>query len=410
MDYPTALRALCKPIRAGHFPRSLAPLRRLLAELASPHLDFPAAVVAGSVGKGSTCAQIAARLHRPHQDFTPGLFTGPHLHSIRERFMIGFERISQAEFIQGVEVVTRAARQLADSFSTFELTTALAFWWFSFRRVPLAILEVGMGGRFDAVNTVPNILAVLTPIEMEHVQMLGGSLQSIAWHKAGIIQPGGRAISTEQSPPVSDVIAHEAASRHAALDIVPAYRLSEAACASLVERGFAPAPLSDDAPAVWLPGRMERVQVSGQELLLDGGHTPSSAQRLRRTLAANGGKACLVIGMLQDKQVRDYLASFDDPACRIILTRAPGHRGLEPDALAAAAQLRRARVQLHPDPSAALAELLAAPEHQRVVAGSLRLVALAREQFGLLSTEEQAEAALNRMIFEGEDYLHQLPD
>lgn len=408
MDYPAALRALCKPVRADHFPRALAPMQSLLAALGSPHLDCPAVVVAGSVGKGSTCAQIAARLHQP--DFTPGLFTGPHLHSIRERFMVGQECISQAEFIQGVEFVARAAEQVAHPFSTFELTTALAFWWFSLRRVPLAILEVGMGGRFDAVNTVPNILAVLTPIEMEHVQMLGGSLQSIAWHKAGIIQANGRLITTEQSPTVADVIAQEVVYRRSALEVVPAYRLAQAACASLIERGFAPGPLSDDAPTVRLPGRLEWVQTNGQEVLLDGGHTPGSAQRLRRTLSADGGEVCLVIGMLRDKQARDYLAQFDDPAYRIILTRAPGHRGLEPDALAAAAQLRHARVQLQPDPSVALAELLIAPEHQRIVAGSLRLVALAREQYGLLSPEEQAEAALNRMIFEGDDYLKQLRD
>lgn len=410
MDYPAALRALCKPVRADHFPRSLAPMRSLLAALGSPHLNFPAVVVAGSVGKGSTCAQIAARLSQAGSDFAPGLFTGPHLHSIRERFVIGQERISQAEFIQGVEAVTRAAGQVAHPFSTFELTTALALWWFSLRSVPLAILEIGLGGRFDAVNTVPNILAVLTPIEMEHVQMLGGSLQSIAWHKAGIIQPDGRAISIEQSPTVTDVIAQEAASQHAALEVVPAYRLSQAACASLVERGFAPDPLSDDAPSIRLPGRLEWVQINGQDVLLDGGHTPGSALRLRRTLTAAGGEVCLVIGMLRDKQVRDYLAHFDDPAYRIILTRAPGHRGLEPDALAAAAQLRRARVQIQPDPSAALVELFSAPEHQRIVAGSLRLVALAREQYGLLSIEEQAESALNRMIFEGDDYLRQIRD
>jgi dihydrofolate synthase/folylpolyglutamate synthase len=385
-------------------------MRSLLAALGSPHAAFPAVVVAGSVGKGTTCLQIAARLDQPDQDFTPGLFTGPHLHSIRERFVIGRERISQAEFIEGVQVVTRAAERVAHPFSTFERTTALAFWWFSLRRVRLAILEIGMGGRFDAVNTVPNILGVLTPIEMEHIQMLGGSLQSIAWHKAGIIQPDGGVISTEQSPLVSDVIAQEAAISNATLEIVPAYRLSQAACANLVERGLAPTPLDDNAPSVRLPGRLEWVQAGGHELLLDGGHTPGSAQRLRRTLTADGGAVCLVVGMLRDKQARDYLAHFDDPACRIILTRAPGHRGLEADALAAAAQLRRARVQLQPDPSAALDELLAAPENQRIVAGSLRLVALAREHFGLLSTEEQAEAVLNRMIFEGEDYLRQLPD
>ena len=96
-------------------------------------------------------------------------------------------------------LVLDAAQTLDHRYSTFEYATAIALSWFAQQQIDIAVLEIGIGGRFDAVNVVANDLAVFTPIEAEHVAMLGGSLKSVAWHKAGIIQPGGQAISVPQT-------------------------------------------------------------------------------------------------------------------------------------------------------------------------------------------------------------------
>ena len=214
MDYSDALKIIAQPIRATNLPHTLDHLKRLLAALDNPEKTYPCVVVAGSVGKGSTCHQIAALMN---DQLKVGLYTSPHLHSFRERFAINRHLISQMEFIATVEIVQKAAADLDTHYSTFELATALALYWFRQQAVDIAVLEIGIGGRYDAVNAVSNALAVITPIEREHAAMLGGTLAAIASHKAGIIQPYGFAIAAPQVAEVEAVLRHEAASQHAAI-------------------------------------------------------------------------------------------------------------------------------------------------------------------------------------------------
>src|SRR6185503_972995 len=192
-------------------------------------------VVTGSTGKGTTCLRLAELLSIA--GLNVGLYTSPHLHLFRERFAVlvssdGSRRlnidlqnrscrlITQSEFVEIAQIVFTAQQKLDHRYSTFESATAIALLWFAKQQVEIAVLEIGIGGRFDAVNAVTNVLAVFTPIEAEHISMLGGSLESVAWHKAGIIQPNGQAISVPQVPEVMAVLEREAYEKGAALQIV----------------------------------------------------------------------------------------------------------------------------------------------------------------------------------------------
>jgi dihydrofolate synthase/folylpolyglutamate synthase len=447
--YYHALRSICQPVRAADFPRSLEPMLALLAGLDNPQARFPSVVVAGSVGKGTTCWRIARALwdspHPPSASLSwrgsgnpaaqvprpegerrfagvkaetrVGLYTGPHLHSFRERFVINGGMISHAEFIEGAKTVTEAAARLNYHYSTFELATALALWWFAQQPVNIAVLEVGMGGRWDAVNAVPNVLAVITPIEKEHLAMLGGSLQTIAWHKAGIMQPGSQAVTFTQPDTVMDILRMESERLHIRFSDVYPDRAAiildpvDAAAWSFTYQALAFATLNTDHP-VRLPGRIERVEVNGKSCLIDGAHTVSSALKLRqaiRDFTSETDAVRVVIGMLGDKAVHNVLEVFDEPRFHIVLTQAPSHRALSPAALNAQAHLQHASVEIVPQLAAALAQVHTTTESLFVVTGSLRMAAAARETFGLLSPEELDEARQTRAIFEGEDYLRRLP-
>ncbi len=408
MNFEQALRAISQPIRATALPDSLDHMHRLLDALGSPQQDYPSVVVAGSVGKGTTCHQLATLLN-PH--LKVGLFTSPHLHSFRERFSINGVLIAQGEFIEGVSRIQQAAAQLDTHYSTFEMSTALALWWFRQQAVDIAVLEIGIGGRFDAVNVVANTLALITPIELEHAAMLGGTLTSIAGHKAGIIQPQGYTLAAPQQPEVEAVLRHEAATKHAHLQFEPITTLALAACNNLLQRGILPPfDLPAATPPVNIPARLEHITLADKSVLIDGAHTLGSAQRLLAEIErlAPQTPVRLIIGILRDKAIQSFVTLFDDPRYHIVLTQLPGHRAASAGQIHQSLALHHAHMTLQAVLQTALEEALAAPESLIVVTGSLRTAALAREYLGLLNDEEREEALLTRHIFEGAEYLAKL--
>lgn len=285
-------------------------------------------------------------------------------------------------------------------YSTFEYATAIALSWFAAQQIDIAVLEVGIGGRFDAVNAVENALAVFTPIEAEHVAMLGGSLESVAWHKAGIIQPGGAAITIPQTPAVWAVLEREAHEKGASLEVADdvvetaVHNLTPYPPLHVVERGY-------------LPGRLERIVVNGRVVIIDGGHTPAAAHYLRAFIS-DAPSIRLIVGMLRDKDAAAYLSVFDAPNVHFVYTRAPGDRALTPDELLARYQPAQASVTITPSLDEALSEVFDADAIECVVTGSLRMAAAARETFGLLTADDLDEARLTRAIFEGADYQRKL--
>jgi dihydrofolate synthase/folylpolyglutamate synthase len=164
-------------------------IKLLLEELGNPHLKFKSIHVAGTNGKGSTCAMIASILREA--GYKVGLYTSPHLFDYRERIKINGRDISSKEFSQGISRIIRETQGKSGKPTVFEVLTAVAFWYFAKEKVDYAVVEVGMGGRLDATNVITPLVSVITNIDLEHTAILGRTLAKVAAEKAAIIKPGG---------------------------------------------------------------------------------------------------------------------------------------------------------------------------------------------------------------------------
>ena len=188
----------------------LAHMRVLLEALEDPQRRFPGVLIAGTNGKGSTAATLAAILEAA--GLRTGLYTSPHLVRINERIRISGAAIADDEFALLHDVVERTAERLVSEGdlpwhpSFFEMLTAMAFEYFARARVDIAVLEVGMGGRLDATNVIDPILSIITDISLDHQKFLGNTVSEIAREKTGIIRSGGLVVTLPQSPEANDVI------------------------------------------------------------------------------------------------------------------------------------------------------------------------------------------------------------
>src|SRR5437764_2228023 len=188
----------------------LAHMRVLLGALDHPERRFPAVLIAGTNGKGSTAATLASILQA--SGVRTGMYTSPHLIRINERIRINGEEISDDEFALLHDMIDRTAERLVGEGelpwhpSFFEMLTAIAFEYFSQNRVDIAVLEVGMGGRLDATNVVEPRLSVITDIALDHQNYLGNTLAEIAREKAGIIRPRAAVVTLAQHPEANEVI------------------------------------------------------------------------------------------------------------------------------------------------------------------------------------------------------------
>lgn len=192
-------------------------IRALLAALGHPERRWPALHVGGTNGKGSTCAMLASVLRAA--GYRVGLFSSPHLHTVRERIQVDGEPIAEAEVLAWLDR-HRPILDAQPGLTTFEALTALAFDHFAARAVDLAVIEVGLGGRLDTTNVLQPAVTVLTPIGLDHVKVLGDRVALIAADKAGIFKPGVPAVSAPQLDEAAAVIAAEAAAVGAPLYLV----------------------------------------------------------------------------------------------------------------------------------------------------------------------------------------------
>src|ERR1700675_4061954 len=188
----------------------LATMRVLLSALGHPENSFPAVLVAGTNGKGSTAATLASILQA--SGLKTGLYTSPHLVRINERIRLNGIPISDDDFAMFHDVVDRTAERLLGEGdlpwhpSFFEMLTAMAFEYFARSRPDVVVLEVGMGGRLDATNVVDPAISVITDIALDHQKYLGNSVREIAREKVGIIREGGVVVTLPQMPDANDVI------------------------------------------------------------------------------------------------------------------------------------------------------------------------------------------------------------
>src|SRR5690349_13695027 len=233
----------------------LAHMRVLLEGLRHPERAFPSALIAGTNGKGSTAATLASILRA--SGLKTGLYTSPHLVRINERIRISGAEISDDDFARLHRNVDLVAEQLVVEGtlpwhpSFFEMMTAIAFCYFAERKVDIAVLEVGMGGRLDATNVIEPLVSVITDVSLDHQKFLGNTVGEIAAEKAGIIHTGGVVVTLPQHPEANDVIGNAILDRRArvvsAVPYVPP--ISPGAALSKVNlNGQTPAGLRDGYP------------------------------------------------------------------------------------------------------------------------------------------------------------------
>lgn len=192
----------------------LIPVRRLLERLGNPQLRFAVIHIAGTKGKGSTAAMLEASLREA--GYQTGLYTSPHLHTLRERIRLQGQPAPPGLLVQGYQALFPHLERDAQ-LTVFDVLTALAFWVFAQQGVEVAVVEVGLGGRLDSTNVVAPSLCVITRLGKDHTEVLGPTLRSIAYEKAGILKPGVPALTAPQRREALNVLQRVAQDRGALL-------------------------------------------------------------------------------------------------------------------------------------------------------------------------------------------------
>lgn len=361
-------------------------IRELLRLMGNPQDNLRFIHVAGTNGKGSVCALLAAILQA--QGYKTGLYTSPYIEQFNERIQINGLPISDADLCAVTGYVKSFAERMPDLPTEFELVCAIAFEYFRRRRCEFVVLEVGLGGRLDATNIIPAPLAaVLTPIDYDHMAYLGHTITDIAGEKCGIIKSGCAVISAAQSSEALEVIAARCREtavpltvcdpaaitlitdnldgqtfnykqfRDLHITLLGPYQLDNAALA--VETALAlragGMELSDDAvrnglaTARW-PARFE-VLNRHPLFILDGAHNPhgarAAAQAAERYLAKT--KVIVLAGLLSDKDYSHMLPYFNQIATRYIATAPHYPRALPAPKLAEALSVFGKPVDLIPN-------------------------------------------------------------
>jgi dihydrofolate synthase/folylpolyglutamate synthase len=452
MTYANAIRFL-RALQLFGARLGLETTRRLAALAGNPHERLRFIHVAGTNGKGSTCAMLES-IYR-QSGLRVGLFTSPHLVSFAERIQVDRQWIPEPDFAQLVEETQHWLSEFPKEAhpTLFEVVTVMASRWFSEQQCDLVIWETGLGGRLDATNIVNPLASVITNIGFDHQQWLGDTLDKIAAEKAGIIKPGvpvitaavpgrgleviaqtaqrlgapltvvGQAARLPQSPtgdsPVGPPLADDPAGGSPAgptqtrssaplpelrLPLHGQHQRLNAAVAIATVRVLAQQiPIEERAIAAGLadvrwPGRMQIVELpEGRVVILDGAHNPDGAEALRAAFEERfpGVRPTLVLGVLGDKDWHAIVHALASLAGRIVVAPVSSERSLDP------AVLQSACAEICPKTSLtvckSLAEALENTERDShvLITGSLYLVGEAMEILGLAPAPVGDQRALN---------------
>ncbi|MGC8471382.1 MAG: bifunctional folylpolyglutamate synthase/dihydrofolate synthase [Acidimicrobiales bacterium] len=400
---------------------TLVRMRELMRVLGDPERAYPAVHLTGTNGKGSTAAMASALLSA--RGLSVGTYTSPNLSKVNERISRSGSAIDDGSLREVLSTLSLIEATLADRPTRFELLTAAAFTWFADVAVDAAVVEVGVGGTWDATNVVDGTVAVLTNVSYDHTDILGPTLDGIARDKAGIVKPGSIAVVGEQDPSLVHAIrsvADEAGAaqiwvrgeefdctsnrlavggrlvdlrtpgssyREVAVPLHGEHQGLNAACALAAVEAFFGAPLDPDVVAegfarVSVPGRLE---VVGRRplCLLDGAHNVAGMQALSRALGdfAVSGRTVAVIGMLTGRDPSAMVAPLVSAGVRTLVACAPASPRAQPsEAVADAASAAGMEVVA----AGAVADAvrlgleLAGSDGLVVIAGSLYVVAEAR--------------------------------
>jgi dihydrofolate synthase / folylpolyglutamate synthase len=342
-SYRDALRWLYATQVSG-VKLGLENVRWLLEALGNPHQQLACIHIAGTNGKGSVSAMLDSVARTA--GLRTGLYTSPHLVRFNERIQVSGQPISDEELLAGIGVIREAIAKSGCTPTFFEITTALGFLHFLSRRVDLAIMETGLGGRLDATNLITPLVSVLTSIDLDHQRILGDSTAKIAREKAGIIKPGVPVVSIAQTADVRAVIDEVAGSMGApvtytnepindlAIGLAGSHQRLNAA---VVRDAFAAAKMSIPPEAlhaglksVFWPGRF---QALGDRLTIDGAHNLAASQRLVQTWQEchPGTSPTIVFGGLRDKELDKMLDALMPIATRFFLAPVKNPRGENPE-------------------------------------------------------------------------------
>jgi dihydrofolate synthase/folylpolyglutamate synthase len=394
----------------------LARMFDLMALLGNPQDSFPSIHIAGTKGKGSVAAHCDAALRAA--GLTTGLYTSPHLQDFRERIQVNSQPIPQADFIAGMRALQAVAPRLP-GLTSYELQTALAFWYFEQAGVACAVVEVGMGGRLDSTNILTPLVSVIANISYDHTAILGDTLALIAAEKGGIIKPGVPVVSAPQEDEALQVLRRIAAEKDSPLILVgeqyqvtplsaslegQTFRMlpskgipvelttrllgphqvenASAAFAALqaaADRGLA-LPLEairEGFATVRWPGRFE-VFPGQPQMVFDGAHNRHSARRLAQTIRQfyPEQKPVVVFGASEDKDIAGMFAELLPLASGLVLVQAGHPRAADAAHLAELASGYALSAGVAVEPGQALAQACAAagPDGLVLVTGSLYLV------------------------------------
>lgn len=343
---------------AGTMKFGLERTRALLGALGAPEARLRAFHVAGTNGKGSVCVTLDRLLQR--RGLRVGCYTSPHLVDFRERITVDGAQITENEVVSLLHLAQPAAERLGATF--FELTTAMAFRYFSDRAVDVAVVETGLGGRLDSTNVIDPLAAAVTSVGMDHTEYLGTSLEAIATEKAGIFKPGRPAIIGERSPAISAHLAARAVEsgaspvtvvrdewRISGVSVAPAGTsftlaspsgrcdlttplLGEHQAANLAT---ALAALTAAGPAYTLPleqvtSALAGVAVAGRahrvgRWIFDVAHNPAAARALAQLIRAGGlpAPSVAVLAVLADKDWRGVIDELAPVVHSFVMTQAP---------------------------------------------------------------------------------------
>jgi len=427
MDFPAAVDYILSFADYERMPRSalvfdLRRIEQLLDRMGNPQNAAKSVHIAGTKGKGSTAAMIASILAQ--SGYRTGLYTSPHLLSIRERIQVDGQQISEDEFARLTALMkpeVEAVNAAGDfgELTTFEILTALAFACFREGGLAYQVLETGLGGRLDATNVVKPEVCVITSISYDHTDVLGDTLAQIAGEKAGIIKPGSIVVSAPQSPEAMEALEKICRQRkvkllrvgsdvtwqrksfgsegqsfqlrglngdyHLTLPLLGEHQLENAAVAvatveTLMERGatITAEDIKRGIAKVNWPGRLQIIWRQPW-VVVDGAHNGDSIRRLVEALRQYllFDKAIVVFGASSDKNISGMVAELATFPHRVIVTRSCHPRAVAVERLAEEFTRRGIAFEVSADAESAMKRAIsfAGPEDLICATGSLFLVA-----------------------------------
>ena len=426
ISYQECLKTIYKLGRFG-IKLELETIEDILHRLGNPHQRFKAVHVAGTNGKGSTATYIGSILQKA--GLKTGVYTSPHLVRFNERITINGQEISDDQVVDAYEAVHEADIGKRNA-TYFEIATAMGFYHFAKERVDWAVIETGMGGRFDATNVILPEVSVITNLSMEHREYLGNTIKALAWEKGGIIKPAVPVVTAVSQPSGCSVLQNIAKEKSAGLLFykkdfsmrkthgkgtytydglenhfdrlvkpLPGEHQKEnlslalAACELIFKKYKDTDPRYDFtepivkeglANAQW-PGRLEHV-MDKPLVILDGAHNLNAVKVLGKYLSSflKGRQLTLVLGILDDKPHKKMLEHLVPLAGKVIITQAKIDRSLDPAILKAAAErLTQGPVTIIKDVKEAVTHAIKTSKKADVVcvAGSLYVVGEAKEKF-----------------------------